>query len=72
MIILPIVCIKNTVGNLDCIFPKTSDQSYLVKIVLIMHNKCSQADITHNSVNCSHAEQIFFNRVNFINDNEIL
>ena len=29
----------------DCIFLKIADQSYLVKIVLIMHNKCSQAVI---------------------------
>ena len=26
-------------------------QSYLIKGVLIIHNKCSQADIAHNSVN---------------------
>ena len=29
----------------------------LVKIILIMDNKCSQADIAHNSVNCSHNDQ---------------
>ena len=34
-----------------------SDRSYLVKIVFIMHNKCSQADIAHNTVNRSKAEQ---------------
>ena len=34
-----------------------ADQSYLVKIVLIIHNKCSQADIAHNTVNRSKAEQ---------------
>ena len=32
-------------------------QSYLIKIVLIVHNKCSHADIAHNSVNHSYAEQ---------------
>ena len=34
-----------------------TDQSYLVKIVLNMHNKCSQTDIGHNYVNRSKAEQ---------------
>ena len=34
--------------NIDWIFPKTADQSYLVKIVLIMHNNCSQAVIADN------------------------
>ena len=50
-IILPIMRIKNTVENTDWIFMKLADQSYFVKIVLIMHNKCSQADIasTHSS-----------------------
>ena len=46
--------IKNTVMQ---IFMKIADQSYLVKIVLILHHKCSQADIAHNSVNRSHSEQ---------------
>ena len=49
--------IKNTVENLDWIFLKMADQSFLVKIVLIMHNKCSQADIAHNYVYFSEAEQ---------------
>ena len=57
MIILPIVCVKNTVENVDWIFLTTTNQSYLVKIVLIMYNKCSQADIAHNFVNRSHAAQ---------------
>ena len=57
MIILPIVWVKNTIENVDWIFLKTGDQSYLAKIVLIMHNKCSQADLAQNSVNLSHAEQ---------------
>ena len=34
-----------------------ADQSYLVKINLIRHNKCSQSDIAHNSVNCSKNKQ---------------
>ena len=34
-----------------------ADQSYLVKIVLIVDNKCSYGDIAHNSVNCSNAKQ---------------
>ena len=51
MIILLIVWVENTVENEDWVFPKMVDQSYLVKIVLIMLNKCSQADIAHNSVN---------------------
>ena len=38
------------------IFPLAVDQSYFVKIVIIMHNKCSQADIAHNCVNRSHTE----------------
>ena len=46
MIILPIMWVKNTVKNVCWIFLKTADQSYLVKIVLIMQNKCSQDDIT--------------------------
>ena len=54
---LSIVWVKNTVENVDWIFPKTVDQSDLVKIVLIVHNKCSQADIAQNFVNRSHAEQ---------------
>ena len=44
MIILTIMRIKNTVENVDWIFIKMADQLYLVKIVLIMHNKCSKAD----------------------------
>ena len=34
-----------------------ANQSYLVKSVLIMHNKCLHADIAHNSVNHFHAAQ---------------
>ena len=34
-----------------------ADQSYLVKIVLIMHHKSLQADIAPNSVNRSNNEQ---------------
>ena len=35
-----------------------ADQSYFVVIVLIIIlNKSLHADIAHNSVNCSHAEQ---------------
>ena len=41
--------IQNSVENVDWIFLKMADQSYLVNIVLIMHNKCSQADIAHKS-----------------------
>ena len=37
-IIIPIMLIKNTFENDDWIFLKVADQSYLVKIVLIMHN----------------------------------
>ena len=49
--------VKNPVENVDRIFMKTADQSYLVKTVLIMHNKYPQADIAHNYVNRSHPEQ---------------
>ena len=56
MIILPIVCVENTVENVYWIFRKTAGQSYLVKIGLVMHNKCLQTDIAHNSVNRSPAE----------------
>ena len=45
MIILPIMRIKNADENVDWIFLKMADQSYLIKIVSIMHNKCSRADI---------------------------
>ena len=31
--------------------------AYSMKIVLIMHNKCIQADIAHNSVNRLHSNQ---------------
>ena len=57
MIILPIEWVKNTVENVVWIFLKMTDQLYLIKYVLIMHNKCSQADIAHNYDNCSHNEQ---------------
>ena len=53
MIILQIVWVKNRLGNVDLIFLKTGDQSYLVKIFLIMLNKCSQDDIVHNFGNRS-------------------
>ena len=56
-IILPIMRGKNTVEIVDTMFLKMEDQSSLVKIVLITHHKYSQADIAHNSVNRSHAEQ---------------
>ena len=49
--------IKNTVENVDLTFLKMADQSCLVKIVLIMHNKCSKAGIAHNFANRSTAEQ---------------
>ena len=44
------------VENGDWIFLKTANQSYLVKIVLIPHNKCSLVDIAQNSGNSSHNE----------------
>ena len=58
-IFLPMMGIKNLVENVDWIFLKTTDQPYciLVKIVLIMHNKYSQAYIAHNSVYHSYPEQ---------------
>ena len=56
-IIIPIILVKNKVENTDWIFPLTADPSYLVRIVLIMHIKCSQADIAHNYVNRKHPEQ---------------
>ena len=56
MIIPPIELVKNTVEYVDHIYQMMADQSYLVKLVLIKHNKCSQANIAHNSVICSHAE----------------
>ena len=49
--------VKNTVEYADFIFQKMAHQSYFVKIVLIMHNKCSPANIAHNSVNRSHHER---------------
>ena len=57
MIILPLVWVKYTAENVDWIFIKTADQSYLGKGVLIMYNKCSQADIAPNSVNRSNEDQ---------------
>ena len=45
-----------------------AEQSYFVKIVLIMHNKCSQADIAHNYVNRSKAEQR--SRINLAHSNK--
>ena len=45
--------------NVDWFFLKAADQSYLIKIVRIMHNKiiCSQTEIAHSFVNRSHPEQ---------------
>ena len=43
---------------LNLIFQKIANQSYLLKIFLIMHHKCAQADIAHNSVNRSNNEQL--------------
>ena len=57
MIILPIVWVKNMVEDVEWICLKRADQLYLVKIVFIMHNKCSQAYIALNSVIRSHNEQ---------------
>ena len=52
--ILPIMRVyKNTLEKVDLIFLKTAHQSCLVKTDFIVHNKCSQADIAHNSVNRS-------------------
>ena len=62
-IILPIMQVKITIENIDWIFLKIADLSYLVKIVLIMHNNCLQADIVHNPVNCSHAEKHSFSAI---------
>ena len=56
-IILPIMRIKTIVKNVDWIFLKMTDQSYFANIVLIMHNKCSQANIARNCVNLSKALQ---------------
>ena len=53
--VIPIVWVKNAAENIDLIFPKTADQTYLVKIVLIMQNKCSHGDIAHSSVNLVHS-----------------
>ena len=58
-IILPIVRVKNNVENLDWFFLNKAEASFLVKLVLIMRRKCSQAYIAHNSVNRSHNEQRF-------------
>ena len=40
-----------------------ADQSYLDKIILTMHNKCSDADIAGNSVNHSNNEQRYSNKL---------
>ena len=45
MNILRIGSVKNTVENVDWIVLKAADQSYLVKIVFIMHTKCSQSSL---------------------------
>ena len=49
--------IKNTAENMDWILLKMADQSYLIKIFLIVHHKYSQADIANYTVNRSKAEQ---------------
>ena len=54
---LQIIRFKNTLENVDWILLKMTYQSYLIKSVLIIHNKCPQADIAHNSVSRSHPEQ---------------
>ena len=56
-IILPIIGVKNAVENIDSILMNIAGQSHLVKIIVILHNKCSLADIAHNSCNRSHPEQ---------------
>ena len=56
--------IKNSIENVDYIFLKMADQSFLAKIVLNMLHE-SQADITHNSVNRSHNEQLPRTHVDF-------
>ena len=56
--ILQIMRVKITIENVDKIFLKMTDQSHLVKIVLITHNKQSMKMLNaHSSVNRSHAEQ---------------
>ena len=40
----------NRVENVDWNYLKTQYQSYLVQIVLIMNNKCSQANIVHTTL----------------------
>ena len=45
------------VKNVDYLFLVMADQSHSVKIVLIMQNKRSHANIAQNSVNRSHARQ---------------
>ena len=49
---------------------KMAEQSYLVKIVLIMHNKYSQAYIARNSVNRSKAKRL--TRTNLTHSNKQL
>ena len=49
-IILPLMRVKNITENVDFILQKQADESYLVKIILIMHNKGSHSDIAHNCV----------------------
>ena len=52
------MCVENTAENVDWILSKSAGQLYLVKSGLIMHSKCLQTDIAHNSVNRSHAEKL--------------
>ena len=49
--------VKNMIENVDWIFLNIADQQFLIKTVLNMHHKCSQANIAHNSVNRSENEQ---------------
>ena len=44
-------------GKCSIDFPEDGRSIIFGKSVLIVHNKCSQADIAHNSVNFSHNEQ---------------
>ena len=58
-IILSIMRIKNSSGNVDWFSLKMADQSYLVKIILIMHNKYLKADIAHNFVIAPKQSNVF-------------
>ena len=56
MSVIYVIC-KYTIETVDLNFLKSADHSYLAKIVEISHNKCSQTDIAHYSLNRSHPEQ---------------